>query len=446
MSSLASGNQARGSLGPSHAAILRIALPMTLGQITVPLLGLADTAVIGRLGVAHLLGGVVVGATIFDVLFWAFGFLRIGTVALTAQALGAGDRTEQRATLARALLVAAMLGAAIIALQVPIAQFALAAMGASDQVTGAARDYYDVRIWSAPFVFANYALFGAIVGRARTDGALGLQVLINIVNIGLNIGFVYGLGLGVTGSALGTLIAEITMTCACLATMRWLGGPIFSLPRERILNRAALWRLVAINRDIMIRSLGLLFCYSFFSAQGARGGDVMLAANATLLNLSLFTSFFLDGFGTAAEQMCGRYFGARDEQAFRKTVRLVLGWGIATALALALVVLLVGDGFVAFVTTNEEVRAAAHAMLPFAVLSPIAGTLAFCFDGIFTGATWTRDMRNLMLVVVGLYLATFFATRSLGNVGLWISMLTFLGSRGLLQLWRYPKLVARSFA
>jgi MATE family multidrug resistance protein len=430
---------------PTHAAVLRIALPMTLGQISVPLLGLADTAVIGRLGAAHLLGGVVVGATIFDVLFWAFGFLRIGTVALTAQALGARDPDEQRATLARALLLAAGLGVVVVLLQRPIAAFALAAMGASDLVSGAARAYFDLRIWSAPFVFANYALFGAIVGRARTDVALALQVLINLTNIGLNVGFVYGLGLGVRGSALGTLIAEAVMTVACLATVRKLGGPIFRLPRHHLLDRAALWRLVAINRDIMIRTLGLLFCYSFFSAQGARGGDVMLAANAILLNLSLFTSFFLDGYGTAAEQMCGRAFGARDEAAFRKTVRLVLGWGCGTAALLAVVVLAVGDDFVAFVTTNEAVRATAHAMLLFAALSPLAGVLAFSFDGIFSGATWTRDMRNLMLVVVVLYLGVFLATRSLGNVGLWLSMLTFLGSRGLLQLWRYPTLVARSF-
>jgi MATE family multidrug resistance protein len=276
--------------------------------------------------------------------------------------------------------------------------------------------------------------------------ALGLQVLINLVNIGLNVSLVYGLGLGVRGSALGTLLAEASMTCACILTMRWLAGPIFALPWRRILDRLALLRLVGINRDIMIRTLGLLFCYSFFSAQGARGGDVMLAANATLLNLSMFMAFFLDGYGTAAEQMCGRAFGARDEMAFRKTAVRVIAWGLATAVLLALAVLMVGNAFIAFVTTNEGVREAARAMLPFAAMTPIAGTLAFSFDGIFSGATWTRDMRNLMIVVVALYLATFLLTRPLGNVGLWISLLTFLGARGLLQLWRYPQLAAQAFA
>jgi MATE family multidrug resistance protein len=431
---------------PSHGAILRIALPMTLGHITVPLMGLADTAVIGRLGEAQLLGGVVVATTIFDVLLWAFGFLRIGTVALTAQALGAGDRDEMRATLARALVIAAALGLTIIALQGPIAAFAFAAMGASEQVTQAGRAYFDMRIWSAPFVFANYALFGAIVGRARTDVALALQVAVNLANIGLNITLVYGAGLGVRGSGLGTLMAEILQTCLCLLMVRHLGGPIFALPWRRIASRAAMWRLVGINRDIMIRTLGLLFCYSFFSSQGARGGDVMLAANATLLNLSMFMAFFLDGYGTAAEQMCGRAFGARDEAVFRKTVRRVIGWGLGTSALLAIIALIVGAGFVDFVTTNAAVREAAHAMLPFAALTPIAGTLAFSFDGVFSGATWTREMRNLMLVVVALYLAVFWMTRPLGNMGLWIALLTFLGSRGLLQLWRYPRLVARAFA
>ena len=206
-----------------------------------------------------------------------------------------------------------------------------------------------------------------------------------------------------------------------------------------------MWRLVAINRDIMIRTLGLLFCYSFFSAQGARGGDIMLAANATLLNLSMFMAFFLDGYGTAAEQMCGRAFGARDEAVFRKTVRRVIGWGLATSALLAVIALLVGHGFIDFVTTNVSVREAAHVMLPFAALTPIAGTLAFSFDGVFSGATWTREMRNLMLVVVVLYLAVFWITRPLGNTGLWIALLTFLGTRGLLQAWRYPRLVARAF-
>ena len=430
---------------PSHGAILRIALPMTLGHITVPLMGLADTAVIGRLGEAQLLGGVVVATTIFDVLLWAFGFLRIGTVALTAQALGAGERDEMRATLARALLLAAVLGLAIIALQKPIASFAFAAMGASEEVTQAGRAYYDMRIWSAPFVFANYALFGAIVGRARTDVALALQVVVNLANIGLNIALVYGAGLGVRGSGLGTLIAEMLQTCLCLLMVRHLGGPIFALPWSRIASRAAMWRLIGINRDIMIRTLGLLFCYSFFSAQGARGGDIMLAANATLLNLSMFMAFFLDGYGTAAEQMCGRAFGARDEDVFRKTVRRVIGWGLATSGLLAIIALVVGDGFIDFVTTNASVRAAAHAMLPLAALTPIAGTLAFSFDGVFSGATWTREMRNLMLMVVVLYLAVFWITRPLGNLGLWIALLTFLGSRGLLQLWRYPRLMARAF-
>lgn len=426
--------------------ILRIALPMTLGHITVPLLGLADTAVIGRLGSAHLLGGVVVATTIFDVLFWGFGFLRIGTVALTAQALGAGDRVEQRATLARALVLAAGLGIVIIALQLPIGDFAFSAMGASDDVTEAGRAYFGIRIWSAPFVFANYALFGAIVGRARTDVALALQVLINLVNVALNVSLVYGIGLGVPGSALGTLIAEMTMTAACVVTLRWLAGPIFALPWRRIVDRLALLRLVGINRDIMIRTLGLLFCYSFFSAQGARGGDIMLASNAILLNLSMFMAFFLDGYGTAAEQMCGRAYGARDETAFRGIVWRVLLWGLGTAAILALFGYAAGAQFIAFVTTNEQVRDAARSMLPLAALTPVAGTMAFSFDGVFTGATWTRDMRNLMLVVVLLYLAMFFLTRPLGNVGLWLSLLTFLGSRGLLQLWRYPRLASRAFA
>jgi MATE family multidrug resistance protein len=397
----------------SHRAVVRIALPMTLAHITTPLLGFADAAVIGRLGEAHL--------------------------------LGAGERLEMRAVLMRALLLAGGIGLGIVVLQRLIALIAFAALGASPEVTEAARVYYDIRIWSAPFAFATYAILGALIGRGRTDIGLSLQIAINVANIALNVVLVYGFGLGIFGSGLGTLVAEIAGTAAGLAVIFWLDRKFYEVPRVLLLAREKLRRLIAINADIMIRSVALLFSFAYFTSLGARGGDVMLAANAILMNLFMITAFFLDGFATAAEQMCGQSLGARDEAGFRGIVRLTSFWCVGFSLAVALAAFVGGGMFIDFISTNEAVRAYARAYLPYAALTPLLGALAFEFDGVYIGATWTREMRNLMLLALVLYLTASFALRPLGNAGLWIALLLFLGARSVGQMWLYPRLVRRAF-
>ena len=244
---------------------------MTLAHMTTPLLGVADAAVIGRLGQAHLLGAIAAAAVIFDFLFWSFGFLRMGTAGLTAQALGAGDKAEQRATLQRALIVGVLIGAAMICLQVPIAWIGFGALAASPEVTDAGRLYFDIRIWSAPFALANYAFMGAIVGRGRTDIALALQVMINLGNIALNVAFVYGLSLGVRGSAAGTLAAEVLGALAGLFVVWRMYGDLFSVARRQIFDREKIARMFAINRDIFIRTAALLFAFAFFTVARRAG-------------------------------------------------------------------------------------------------------------------------------------------------------------------------------
>ena len=418
---------------------------MTLAHISTPLLGFTDAAVIGRLGQADLLGAIAAAAVIFDFVFWCFAFLRMGTAGFTAQARGAGDDTEQRATLARALALAVGIGALLICLQVPIAWLGFTLLGASPAVTAAARAYFDIRIWSAPFVLVNYAVLGALTGRGRTDVALGLQVVINVSNMILNIGFVYGLGLGVRGSAIGTLIAETLGAVASLWLVARLIGNPFAVARHVVLDRLRLRRMLTVNRDIMIRTAILIFAFSFFTAQGARGGDVVLAANAILMNLFLIASYFLDGFATAAEQMCGQSLGAGDAKGFRAAVRLTTFWCYAFAAGVCVLTLAGGPAFIDFVTTNTEVRHVAKTYLLFAGLTPLAGALAFEFDGVFIGATWTRDMRNLMFLALAVYFGVFFALRPFGNAGLWTALLIFLATRGLAQAWRYRSLVAQSF-
>ena len=427
----------------THARVLAIAVPMTLSSATTPLLGVVATGVIGRLGEAHLLGAVAMSSVVFDCLFWLFAFLRMGTVALTAQALGAGDVAEERATLFRALLVAAGIGAVLILLQAPLASGVYRMMGASAEVNRAAETYFAIRIWSAPFALANYVLLGWFVGLARANVALALQVAINLINAVAIAALVLVFDFGVAGAALAAVIAEIIGTVAGLiVALRVVGA---RTTWARLLDRDRFVRLFVINRDIMIRTAALITAWLFFAAQGARSGDVVLAANSVLHNLVLLGAFFLDGFASAAEQLCGRAIGARDAPAFSRSVKLSLGWGFGFGVAATLALLTGGPLLIDLMTASADVRAAARTYLIYAALASVIGTFAFTYDGIYIGATWTRDMRNLMIVTIVLYFAAWWITLPLGNTGLWLSILTFLGVRGALQAARYPALARATF-
>lgn len=426
--------------------IMALAAPMMLAHLTEPLLGLVDAAVIGRLGAVHLLGAVAIGAIIFDILFWGLGSLRLSTAALTAQAHGAGEDREIRRALARAFAIAGLLGVVLIALQVPIMALAFRLMDASPAVTDAARLYVSIRIWSAPFALANYAVLGSLIGRGRTDLGLGLQVLINVTKIAFTLVAVPWLGFGLAGAAGATVAAEIVGAGAGLAVIGRIGGLPRGLTAAEVLQPQAMKRMLLVNRDVAIRSITLLVAFAIFTAQGARAGDLTLAANAVLYNIFLFGSYFLDGFATAGEQLCGQAMGARDEAGFRKVVRLVLGLSLGTGLAVFGLVFAGGGAFIDVVSTSPEVREAARAFLVFAALAPLVGAAAFAYDGIYVGATWTRAMRDLMLLSFALYVVVLYAGSGWSNAGLWTAFLCFLGSRGIGQALLYRRLAARSFA
>ena len=428
-----------------HARVFAIAGPAMLANLTTPLLGLVATAAIGRLGEAHLLGGVALAAVVFDGIYWLFGFLRMGTVALTAQSLGAGDAQEQRAVLSRALVIAAAIGLALIALQAPLARGAYDLLGGSAAVRQAAESYFLVRIWSAPFTLGNLSLIGWLVGIARAGIALALQIVINSINIALTVLLVLWLDFGIAGAALAAVIAEACGFAAGLAVAWRLLGGRFETSAAIVLKRDKLLRMLAVNRDIMIRTACVIGAFAFFAAQGARAGDLALAANAVLHNFVMIGSFFLDGMATAAEQLCGRAIGARDRPGFVRATRLALGWGLGFGAASTLVFLAGGDMLIDAMTTSAAVRGVAREFMLFAAVAPVLGALAYTFDGVFIGATWSRDMRNLMLLAFAIYLATWWATQSLGNAGLWISILMFLATRGALQAMRYPALVRITF-
>jgi MATE family multidrug resistance protein len=318
-------------------------------------------------------------------------------------------------------------------------------MGGSDTVRTAAEHYFFIRLWSAPFALGNYVMLGWLVGLARPLLALAVQIIINIINMALTLILVLELDWGITGAALAAVIAETAGLVIGLA-MAWrvLNGR-FNLGQARLFDRDRLMRMLAINRDIMIRTAALIAAYLFFTAQGARAGDVALAANAVLHNFTLVGAFFLDGLANAAEQLCGRAYGGRDRNAFGRAVKLIVIWGFAFGTGATALFFLFGSPFIELMTANADVQRVAHQYMWLAALTPVCGVMAFCFDGVYIGATWARDMRNLMAASFVIYLAVWGATLPLGNAGLWLAMLSFFVARGILQAARYPALVRRPF-
>ena len=428
------------------ARVFAIAGPAMVANLTTPLIGIVSTTAVGRLGDAALLGGVAMASVIFDCMFWLFAFLRMSTVAFTAQSIGAGEADELRALLARALVVAGLIGAALILLQLPLAAILLTAMGGSASATAAAKTYFAIRIWSAPLALGNYVVLGWLIGQARAALALSVQVAINLVNMGVTVLLVLVLGAGIAGAAIAAVTAEAAgLLFGLLIARRLLHGRL-TVSRATLFDRAKLMRMLAVNRDIMIRTAALIAAFLFFTAQGARSGDVTLAANAVLNNFLLVSAFFLDGLANAAEQLCGQAFGARDKTAFSGATRLVVLWGLAFALAVAVVFALFGPHLIDIMTASVDVRSMARNFLVFVVVSPLLAVFAFAFDGVYIGATWARDMRNLMVASLGIFLAAWLALRSFGNAGLWAALLVHYAARGGLEAARYPALLRSSFA
>jgi multidrug resistance protein, MATE family len=426
--------------------VFAIAGPAMIANLTTPLIGIVSTTAIGRLGEPALLGGVAMASVIFDCMFWLFAFLRMSTVGFTAQALGAGEASELRAFLARGLIVAAVIGAGLIILQVPLAAILLNAMGGSDEVTRAAKTYFSIRIWSAPLALANYVVLGWLIGQARAMVALAIQIAINLVNMVATMFLVLGLNAGIAGAATAAVIAEAAgFAIGLMIAARLSPGGLF-VAAKMLFDRAKLMRMMSVNRDIMIRTGALIAAFLFFTAQGARAGDITLAANAVLNNFLLVAAFFLDGLANAAEQLCGRAYGARDKSAFAGATRLVVAWGFGFALAVSLVFMLFGPRLIDVMTATEEVRHVARDYLIFVVFSPLLSVFAFAFDGVYIGATWARDMRNLMVLSLLMFLTAWLALREFGNAGLWGAMLVLYAARGGLEAARYPALLRQSFA
>jgi MATE family multidrug resistance protein len=421
--------------------VLAIAVPIVISNLSTPLLGLADTAVMGRMGDPKYIGAVALGALIFTMVYWTFGFLRMGTTGLTAQAEGAGDGGEIRAALGRALLTAGGIGLALIVLQWPISFIAFSLLDGGEEVERLARLYFDIRIWSAPAALANYAIAGWFIGLGRAKTALVLQVFLNLVNLFSNIWLALGLGWGVAGIAAGTLIAEVSaalLGIALAARALKLYPGIWT--RARFLDAARLARTIAVNRDIMIRTIVLLLSFAWFTAKSAEAGTVILAVNSILLQFVTACAFFLDGFALAAETLTGKAAGARDLRAFDRAARLSTLWAAGVSAILTLSMFAAGGAAIDFLSLDREVREMARTYLFWAALLPVLSVWCYQLDGIFIGATRSAEMRNAALASSLLFLALWWLFLPYGNHGLWAALTGFNLMRALSLGFYYPRM------
>lgn len=440
-------NEGAGPFAVTHRLVLSIAIPMTLGFLTTPLLGLTDTAVAGRLGSANALAGLAVGAVLFDLLLGSFNFLRASTTGLVAQAFGRGERREEQAVFWRSLTIALCSGLAVALLSPLLLSAGLFLMAPSPDVAEVTSTYFTIRVLSAPMALANYAMLGFVLGRGQGMTGLLLQAIINGINIVLSIALGLGLGWGVSGIAWGTFAGETVGALAGLLIVVLRFDRAHRPARAEIFARAPMKALFSLNRDIMIRTFVLIGAFAIMTRIGASMGPLALAANAVLMNIFLVAGYYLDGLANAAEQLVGRAFGAHFRPAFDRAVRLTMLWSFGLGMVTTALFLVFGADVIGFLTTTESVRAEAVQYLPWAALTAVTGALAFQMDGVYIGATWSSAMRNMMLLAFAGYLASLaLFVPLLGNHGLWLSLNLFLAFRGIFLALRLPALAGRQFS
>ncbi|SLN73677.1 DNA-damage-inducible protein F [Roseivivax jejudonensis] len=425
----------------THARVLRIALPIVLSNATIPILGAVDTAVVGQMGQAAPIGAVGVGAVILSAIYWVFGFLRMGTTGLAAQAEGEGNRAEVAAILTRVLIIGLGGGAAVIVVQPLLFAGAFLISPASAEVEALARSYMGIRIWSAPAAIAIYGIIGWLIARERTAAVLVLQVWMNGVNVILDLWFVLGLGWGVDGVAFATFLAE----WSGLAMGLWLCRAAFRAPgwrdRARVLDRAKLVRMAKVNSDILVRSLLLQSIFLSFILIASDFGDVTLAATQVLVQFLQITAHGLDGFAFAAEAMVGQALGARAVATVRRAALLSSLWGLVLCGLLSASFWAIGPWLIDVMADVPEVQAEGRVYLPWIVAVPVMGLAAWMLDGVFIGATRTADMRNMMILsAAGYYAALLVLVPAFGMHGLWAAMHASFVLRALTLWARYPAL------
>ena len=429
----------------THRRVLGVAIPIVLANATIPILGAVDTAVVGQLGLAVPIGAVGIGAIIITAIYWLFGFLRMGTTGLTAQAIGSGDKSETSALLVRGIIIGLVAGLILIIAQVPLFLGALQISPASIEVEGLAQKYLQIRVYSAPAAIALFGITGWLIAKEKTREVLILQLLLNGINILLDLVFVLKIGWGVEGVAIATLIAEWSGLIFGL----WLAREGFNNGYWRnwvqILDRARLVQMARVNSDIMIRSILLEIGFVSFLFLGSSFDDATLAANQVLIQFLNITAYALDGFAFAAEALVGKALGAKNRLLFRRSVVITSQWGVGSVILMALAFYIFGESIIKVMTTAEDVRQVSYEYLPWMVLAPLVGVAAWMLDGIFIGATRTADMRNMMFISFCIYvIALAVLLPKYGNHGLWASLIIFSVARGITLGFKYPRLEASS--
>lgn len=415
----------------TNARIWAISWPFILSNVTVPLLGAVDTAVVGQLGQVAPIGAVGLGAVILASFYWVFSFLRMGTGGLAAQAHGAGDLAERDATLFRALLIAAVVGSVIVLMQSAVMALALRVAPASPEVEALARQYLAIRLWGAPATIALYAVNGWLIALERARAVLILQLWISGLNAVLDVWFVLGLGWSVQGVAIASLMAEWSGLMFGLWLCRDVFGRAFAAAMARLRDSAALRRMVSVNSAILLRTVLLQGAFTGFIFLSAGLGDLPLAANQVLLQFMAITAYALDGFATAAETLVGQAVGAGKGPEIDRAASLSLRWGVGGSLVIAALFWVAGPALIDLMTTANDVRAEARLFLPWIIAAPMIGVASWIYDGLFIGATLTRAMLKVVALSVGLYvLLVALLLRPMGNHGLWAALMAMNAARG----------------
>ena len=415
--------------------ILQIALPSIVSNITVPLLGLIDAAIVGHLGAASYIGAIAVGGMLFNIIYWIFGFLRMGTSGMTSQAYGQKDEAETMRILARSMGVGMLIALALIILQYPIERIAFTLMKATPEVERLASLYFRICIWGAPAVLGLYSISGWCIGMQNSRFPMYVAITQNIVNILASLVLVYGFGMKIEGVAIGTLVAQY----AGLLMAAWLWTSHFKrlLPYvqlQTLLAKGAIRRFFQVNRDIFFRTLCLVAVTMYFTSAGAAQGEVILAVNTLLMHFFTFFSYIMDGFAYAGEALVGKHLGANDRPALRQMVHQLFVWGIVLSLVFTLVYGIGGKVFLGLITNEQSVITASSAYFYWVLAIPLAGFAAFLYDGIFIGATATRWMLYAMFIATTAFFLIYYGFRgAMGNHALWLAFITYLALRGIVQ-------------
>ena len=417
--------------------ILRLAIPSIVQNVTVPLLGLVDLAIVGHIGDATYIGAIAVGSMIFNVMYWLLGFLRMGTSGLTAQAVGRNDQKGIHTMLSHSLTLGLLFGLTMVVLQIPLRGLSIWLMGPSEEIATLVRTYFNICIWGAPATLSLYALTGWFIGMQDTRTPMAVSILQNIINIACSLLFVYGLGMRIEGVALGTLVAQWSGLAMALWALERKGiqRPLsVGFPFKSRSKTDGFAPFLRVNRDIFLRTVCLVAVNLFFTAAGARQGDLILSVNTLLMTLFTLFSYVMDGFAFAGEAMGGKLYGACDTHGFQALVRRLFLWGAIMVVLFTATYALGGKPFLSLLTNHREVIEAATPYLPWALLIPLAGVAAFIYDGIFIGITATRGMLLSSAVATAVFFILHFTlSPTLHNHALWLALIVYLVLRGVIQ-------------